>query len=101
MALSEDRVTRARLSAQRALLGEVSPALRAVVLGIAEAEIEVRCYFDGVVSSGDEESVSCLETEMLADFDSDESVIVKPIRLDAPVAIQDDGVWVYFRRESM
>jgi hypothetical protein len=94
-----DRVIRARLSAQRALLGEVSPALRAVVLSVEQAAVEVRCYFDGAVGSDDEESMSYVETEMLADCGPGETVTARCIRLDAPMPISDGGVWVYSRRE--
>ncbi|NMO16664.1 hypothetical protein HPC49_13400 [Pyxidicoccus fallax] len=92
-------VIRARLSAQRAFLGEVPPAMRAAVLSVDGNDIEVRCYFDGAIAPADIESVSVAETEMMADFEPEHSVGVRCIRLDAPEPITDDGVWIYFRRE--
>lgn len=94
-----DRKAEIRLSAQRALLNEVPPTLRAVVLSVEEQSVEVRCYFDGPISEEDRESISCVETEMLADREPHEEVIARCIRLDTPASIDDSGVWVYARRE--
>lgn len=91
----------ARLSLQRALLGEVSPQLRAVVFSIIDRTIDVRFYFDGVISENDKESASCVETEILADYDPEDSVTVRCIRLDFPDPINDGGTWVYQRREAI
>ncbi len=90
----------ARLSIQRALLGEISPKLRAVVFSIVGRDIDIRFYFDGLISEADIESASCVETEILADSEPEDSVTVKCIRLDAPELIVDDGNWVYQRREN-
>jgi hypothetical protein len=95
----QDAMIGARLSIQRALLGEVSAQLRAVVFSIVNRNLNVRFYFDGMISKVDEESASCVETEILADYEPDELVTVCCIRLDAPEPIMDDGVWVYWRRE--
>ncbi len=91
----------ARLSIQRALLGEVSPQLRAVVFSIAERDIDVRFYFDGDISDKDMESASCVETEIIADYEAEDVITVRCIRLDTPKTIGDSGVWVYQRREIM
>lgn len=99
MTVSSQRAVEARLSIQKALLGEVSPHLRAVVLSVARKQIDVRFYFDGVISEEDEESVSCIETEILADFEPDFTICAEAIRLDCPLPIVDDGFWVYQRRE--
>lgn len=88
-----------RLSIQRALLGEVSPQLRAVVFSIVGRDVDVRFYYDGLISEVDTESASCVETEMIADYEAADTVTVRCIRLDFPEPIQDDGVWVYQRRE--
>jgi hypothetical protein len=95
-----DLIIRARLSAQRAFLGEVPPALRAVVLSVTSNAIEVRCYLDGPIHPDDSESMSVAETEMMADFEPEQTVGFRCIRLDAPEPIVDDGAWIYFRREG-
>lgn len=42
---------------------------------------------------------SCAETEILADYSEGDTITARCIRLDAPEPINDDGVWVYQRRE--
>ncbi|MCI5142254.1 MAG: hypothetical protein D3909_11165 [Candidatus Electrothrix sp. ATG1] len=95
----QDAVIAARLSIQRALLGEISPLLRAEAFSITERNIDVRFYFDGLISEDDAESASCVETEIIADYEAEDTVTVRCIRLDAPGPIADNGVWVYQRRE--
>ena len=94
-------VVAARLSIQRALLGEISARLRAVVFSIAGRELDIRFYFDGPISEEDIESASCVETEIIADYEAEDIITVRCIRLDTPQIIVDDGVWVYHRREIM
>lgn len=89
----------ARLSIQRALLGEVSSQLRAVVFSIVGRDLDIRFYFDGFIREEDAESVSCVEAEVIADSEPEDTVTVHCIRLDAPEPINDNGVWVYRRRE--
>jgi len=97
---SLDPTILARLSVQRALLGQVPAELRAVVLSIRGRDIEVREYFDGPISEVNAEMASCVETEIIADYDVEDTVTIRCIRLDFPEPIQDDGVWVYFRSEA-
>ncbi|MEY4590381.1 MAG: hypothetical protein RL497_2457 [Pseudomonadota bacterium] len=96
----QNSIIAARLSIQRALLGQVSPCLRAVVFTIVGRVIDIRFYFDRYIDEADTESVSCAETEILADYDFGDTITAHCIRLDAPEPINDDGVWVYLRRES-
>jgi len=99
MNASQDSIIAARLSIQRALLGQISPLLRAAVFSIVGRDLDVRFYFDGFISEADSESASCVETEVMADYEAEDTVTVHCIRLDAPESINDDGVWVYQRRE--
>ncbi|MDY4299725.1 hypothetical protein SO486_06925 [Pseudomonas salmasensis] len=89
----------ARLNIQRALLGEVSGKLRAVVFSVSGLNLNIKFYFDGEIGDDDFESASCVETEVLADYEGDWTVLVKCLRLDAPEPILDQGVWVFRRRE--
>ena len=93
-----DLTIRVTLSALRAFLGKVPPALRVVVISVGKEGVEVRCYFDGPIRTADSESISLVEAEMMADF-LPASVAARCIRCDAPELIRDDGVWIYFRRE--
>lgn len=97
----QEAVIAARLSIQRALLGEVPAHLRAVVFSISGRDIDIRFYFDGQISEADTESASCVETEILADYEAEDTVSVQCIRLDFPDPIGDDGIWVYQRREIL
>ncbi|WP_458718227.1 hypothetical protein [Pseudomonas gregormendelii] len=95
----DNAIVMARLSIQKALLGEVSGNLRAVVFSVSELFLSVRFYFDGEIDDDDFESASCVETEVLADYKEGWTVTVKCFRLDASEPIFDDGVWVFRRRE--
>ncbi|MBU2714287.1 hypothetical protein [Zooshikella harenae] len=95
----DENINLVKLSIQRALLGEVSSFLRAVVFSINNKDIEIRFYFDGVINEEDRESASCVETEVIADYDEDYSINANCLRVDACDPINDRGVWVYKRRE--
>ncbi len=88
-----------RVRFQIALLGEVSPSLRAVVAFQAKKAIRFVAYFDGAVSSEDEESMTVVETEVLASYPTDFETSHRIVRLDWPARIPRDGVFVYHRRE--
>lgn len=93
------RIAELRLSLQRALMGEISPAFRAVAFSASDGAVDVRCYFDGPIAQEDRISVSCMRTEVLADFESELEVSARCIRMDFPDPISDEGFWVYRRRE--
>jgi hypothetical protein len=93
-------ILKARLSLQRALLGEVPPSLRAVVLSIKSHCLEGRFYFDGPIYEEEEEMVSCVESEVIADYDEGVEIKMHCNRLDFPSPIDDDGVWVFKRKEN-
>lgn len=100
MIIPPESIINARLSIQRALLGAVSARLRAVVFSIDDRNINVRFYYDGLISKDDIESASCVETEILADYEPEDTILVNCVRLDSPSPINDDGVWVYQRYEA-
>lgn len=87
------------LSIQKALLGEIPPSLRAVTVSWNETDLKFFCYFDGPISEEDKESMSCVETELIADLPEDNNISYDVIRIDAPQRIEAEGVWVYARRE--
>jgi hypothetical protein len=88
------------LSVQRALLGEVSPALRGVTVGWNDNSINILCFFDGFISEEDREAMSCVETEVMADF-SEFEIKLSPLRCDAPKQMKSLDAWVYRRSENM
>jgi hypothetical protein len=91
--------TRILLSVQRALLGEVFPALRAVSVAFTETSLDLRFYVDGPADELDRESISIVETEVLADFDLGFRVHATVIELRQPALVPNDGERVFMRRE--
>jgi hypothetical protein len=92
--------SRALLSIQRALLGEVFPALRAVTIEWQPDLVKFYAYVDGAISDEDAESMSCVSAEVAADFSASADVDHEVIRLDAPRPIGDARTWVFKRREE-
>lgn len=93
-----------RLSLQRALLGNVTPNIRAVIAELSGKNISLLFYFEGEgegeVDDDDEELVSIIETEIIADFDDDFTVDTTVQRLDSPQRIKNtNGLLVYLRKE--
>lgn len=89
-----------RLSLQRALLGNVTPNIRAVLAESVDKRISMLFYFDGEVSDEDEDLVSVVETEVMADFDENFNVEAIIHRLDSPGPIKNaNGCLVYLRKE--
>lgn len=66
--MNRDFLVGARLSAQRALLGEVFPTLDRVDLSCEPGLITLHFFLAEVPTEEDLESISCIETEMLADY---------------------------------
>lgn len=89
-----------KLSLQRALLGNVTPNIRAVLAELEDKKISIVFYFDGAVSDGDEGLVSVVETEVMADYDEKYDVEAIIHRLDYPgPIISANGYLVYLRKE--
>ncbi len=84
---------------QQALLGEVSSRLRAVTVYFDDHSINFTCYYDGEVLDDDRESMSCVETELLALFPETHKVAHLIQRRDFPEQIPKNEMWVYFRKE--
>lgn len=87
------------LSVQRALLGAVSPTLRGVTIDLDKKSIRILACFDGLISEEDSESMSEVETEVMADFLPEYSVSMETKRIDSPSKIQCLEAWAYYRKE--
>lgn len=88
------------LSLQRALLGEVFPALRAVTVEWSPSAVKFFAYVDGRVTEEDAESVSCVATSVAADLWSGVDFDYEIVRVDARHRIEDTRAYVYSRRED-
>lgn len=84
----------------RALLGEVSSALRGVTVGVSDRVLTMRLYYDGPISRSDQESVSEIETSLLADLHPRYEVKVTAARVDVPAPIECLDSWAFRRRED-
>lgn len=90
------------LSAQRGLLGNVFPKLRAVCVNSTENLIFVCFYIDGEISEDETEFCESILDDVTADFCiHDEIEFETPIiRLDYPERPPLIGHWVYYRYED-
>lgn len=86
---STDMRVRTLLSAQKAFLGHIGTAVRAIMCRWTEEEIYVRVVFDGEISDKDTEAISEAETEVIADFPSQIAVCFRLERLDYPASIKN------------
>jgi hypothetical protein len=59
---------KALLSVQRAFLGEISVSIRGISVDTSNEKVVVTIYVDGLVSEDFRDELSCVETEVLADF---------------------------------
>ncbi len=96
-----------RLSAQRGLLYNSFPELRAVCVESSENLIYVCFYCDGKISEENNELCECVLDDIMADFcnmGTKEGVEIKfetpIIRLDYPKKMPLRGCWVYYRHED-
>lgn len=89
------------LSVNRALLGEIFPELVAVSCNVEkEGRFELVFIVDSTPSDSIVEGISCVETEVLADFPenfeiSHKIVLSKQATLDAPGAF-----WIFLRKQD-
>ena len=89
------------LSLQRALLGEVFPALRAITVEWSDSVVKFYAYVDGFLNEKDAESLSCVSAEVAADFWDGVEIDYEIVRLDFPGKIVDERMRVFHRRESI
>ena len=101
MTNTKDRHREVLVAVQQALLGEVTPNMRAVGLSYGDQSIKVRIYLDGETTEGDEESASLVETELMAAFPEEHQVRVDLVHLAAPAPIPKTEVWAYHRKEPL
>ena len=87
------------LEIQRALLGEVSPHLRAVTIQHSDNMLHFDAYFDGEIDEDDVESMWCVDTELVAALPETIQVTHSSHRIDSPMRLPKKDITVYLRRE--
>jgi hypothetical protein len=93
------------LSIQRALLGNISPNLRAVCTKLEEKAINIYFYYDKKISDENCELSAHTIDQVMADFweneDGNEIEFYTPILLlNYPQKMPLVGDWVYYRHED-
>jgi hypothetical protein len=88
MSGSQDLRRRLLLSIQRALLGEVTPSIRALTAAIDENGIRLRWIIDGNITDGFRNNLSAAGTEVVADFEAHQ-ITEEFLRCDAPHPMRD------------
>lgn len=84
----------------RALLGEISSAVRAVFCKEESSRIFLRFVFDGEISDDDRDSASCVGAEVIADFPAPYMIKESIQRLDAPAPVTTPPGWLLaYQRE--
>lgn len=87
------------LNMNRALWGEVSPALRAVKVKWDQDVVYLFYFYDGEISEEDNDSAQCVSAEFISSYPEyklEEFIL----RVDYPKPIPKEGELVYKRRES-
>lgn len=98
-----DEQVNVRLSICRALLGEVTPKIRAVTLRVGQKRAEIKIFYDGQISEEDLEDMSNVEASIIADLHEDWSVDLKCAQVDFPEPIpyeDGEGEWVAYARNE-
>ena len=88
------------LSINRALLGEITPNIRGITCAYNENKIIIRCCFEGEITEENEESMDCVEAEVIADFPGyaiDLQCIT--VNMYESLAQHRLSTWVYMRKE--
>ncbi|MBV6785821.1 hypothetical protein KWH02_11560 [Xanthomonas campestris pv. uppalii] len=87
------------LSVNRALLGEVFTELVAVSCFLAsENEFELTFFVDSMIPDFKEEEISCIETEVMADFPEDFKISHKIVVSPQPVLSALNSFWIFLRK---
>ena len=97
------------LSVQRALLGEVTPGMRAIAVDWDQERIQVRVFHDGPWDASLEENFDAsVVSQVVADFPwperGDPRVVYEFIRLDGPGPLPElpnGGAHVYARNNEV
>jgi hypothetical protein len=95
-----DRVT-LMLSIQRALLGEVSSRLAAVITRLMGPTIVIRAYFFGSVLPEDSDTIEEVASEVIADFSAPYTVHVTCLPIAEFGPLEKDDLWVFLHSDAV
>ena len=87
------------LSVSRALIGEVFPSLVAVcALVTGPDDFTLHFILDRDVDDRLEDAISCIETEVIADFARHINIEVKIRTEERPQLPEIDAFWIFYRK---
>jgi hypothetical protein len=89
-----------RLSAQRALLGNIPANLRSASIEYRGTEIACRFIFYAAPSDDDKELLSCAAAEIISDFPDFYTVSEEYLAIPSPLKITHLGHIVFLRHED-
>jgi len=89
------------LSVNRALLGEIFPELVAVSCDIeSEKKFKLNFFVDSKLSTLKAEDISCIETEVIADFPSSFEISHEIIISNHASLMTCDSFWIFLRKND-
>lgn len=89
------------LSVNRALLGEIFPELVAVSCKVeSESKFELTFFVDSVIPSSRVEDISCIETEILADFPENFIISYKIVISERTSPPALGAFWIFLRKSG-
>ena len=83
-----------------ALLGAVTPNLRAVTVHYDETSLTLEAFYDLPPSEDEQEAISIAETEVIADFPEEHSISTSITNIPAPGLIPKDRMLYVYRRKE-
>lgn len=88
------------LATQMALLGRISPNIRAISCCFVDENIKAKAIFDGAILESDREMMDEVGSELASHFE-DANVDVECLRIDSPKGFREEMLewYVYLRRE--
>ena len=92
--------TSLRLSAQRALLGNVPACLRSASIQKEGNKILWRCIFDAEATEDDYELASIAGAEIIADFSSPTDIEDQIVKLPSPQKMEHLSHLIFLRHEN-
>ena len=87
-------------SVRRALFGNITRNIKYVVADLLGNKISIIFYFDGGINDDDQEAVSVIETEVIADFDNDFVIEAMAKYIDSSHVMENmNDFLVYLRKD--
>lgn len=89
------------LSAQRALLGEIYPEIRAITVGFRNRQLQIIYYLNRVPIEIDFESIGIVSSQIFSDFSFDFDSVDEECKYyqNSLTELRDSNFLVYMRKE--